>query len=245
MEPEEYRRRSLATAATTAALVRTYFEFLPNSPDDTTWARFVNTIYDQVMLGRFDAFNLAIEFYNSQRPTLEDPPEFVERTYPSTVLDKALKPARARLVGLEEFEAEERRLAADAAESITARQVVNAGRNAIEDAVRNDSAAIGWARLPSGAETCAFCMMIISRGPAYKTAGTAGRDTNARFEGDGLFKFHNNDDCLIVAVFDRDNYPGRDDYLRAQSLWNDVTGGYTGADALNALRRHLYASNAS
>jgi hypothetical protein len=236
MTPEEYRRRALAIAAATAAAVRGFFSFLPANPDDGAWQRFIDLIYPEVMRGRLATFNLSVDYYLSQRPDDAGPaPEFVERSYPASTLDKALAPPRARLVGVDELTAEEQRIAAEQAEAITAEHVMADGRENVEDAVKNDAVALGWARVPSGAETCAFCTMLVSRGPVYKTQKTAslGRETGE--------PYHPNCDCVPVPVFDRNDWPGRDAYIEAQRLWYETTGGHSGTAALNALRRHLYA----
>lgn len=46
-----------------------------------------------------------------------------------------------------------------------------------------------YARVPTGAETCAFCMMLASRGFVYESERGAG----------GISKFHGDCDCAIVA----------------------------------------------
>lgn len=49
-----------------------------------------------------------------------------------------------------------------------------------------------FARVPAGAETCNFCLMLASRGPVYWTAETAG----------AMNHYHANCDCRIVPVWD-------------------------------------------
>ena len=52
-----------------------------------------------------------------------------------------------------------------------------------------------WARIPTGDYTCPFCIVLASRGAVYHESYTAqGFD-------------HENCDCLIVPVYDPDNYP--------------------------------------
>lgn len=77
--------------------------------------------------------------------------------------------------------------------------------------------------------------MLVSRGPVYKDERAAGERLNGE-------PYHNRCDCVPVPVFSRDEWPGREDYLEAERLWRDVTSGYSGDDALNALRRHLDAA---
>ncbi len=50
-----------------------------------------------------------------------------------------------------------------------------------------------WARVPDGAETCDFCLMLASRGFVYTNMDTAG----------GNGHYHPNCDCRIVPGFDR------------------------------------------
>ena len=56
---------------------------------------------------------------------------------------------------------------------------------------------VAWARVPTGATTCAFCVMAASRGAVYKTSGTAGAD----------HKYHGDCDCQVVMVRDPGDYP--------------------------------------
>lgn len=54
---------------------------------------------------------------------------------------------------------------------------------------------VRFARVPSGAETCAFCMMLSGRGFVYHSAKTAGEQSH----------YHRGCDCKIVPGFDEDN----------------------------------------
>lgn len=55
-----------------------------------------------------------------------------------------------------------------------------------------------WIRVPTGDKTCAWCMMLASRGPVYYTEDTAGGD---EFHGTEMDRFHSYCDCEIVAAF--------------------------------------------
>lgn len=143
---------------------------------------------------------------------------------------------------------------------------------------------IGWARVATGRETCAWCLMLISRGAelnrkgnfAYREAATAGISLDdgtvlSLYEeaGGDLKKFrellvdededesfmeqwHVGCDCLVVPVFDINNWPGKDQAKDALQLWIDASleasdliesgkartnNKYT--ETLNALRRRL------
>jgi hypothetical protein len=131
------------------------------------------------------------------------------------------------------------------------KEVENGGRRTILRAVRSDPVVKGWARIATGRETCAFCLMLVSRGPVFTSAESAGLDLNDTSAAD-LFaagdkealdelttRWHPGCDCEIAPVYDRSNWPGMDAYQRASQLWGTHTKGYSGKDALNAFRRAL------
>ena len=139
------------------------------------------------------------------------------------------------------------------------KQIENAGRRTIIRAVDNDPKVIGWARVQGGEDSCAFCMMLISRGPVYNRddPSKAGLrldkvsavelwkriesgDTEAEEAyGELMKKWHPNCDCKAVPVFDRNNWTGRDAYLAAEEMWKSVTKGLSGREAFNAFRRFI------
>ena len=57
---------------------------------------------------------------------------------------------------------------------------------------KRDKAKPRYARVPSGSDTCPFCLMLASRGFVYHNAKSAG----------ALNHYHNNCDCRIVPGFD-------------------------------------------
>lgn len=91
----------------------------------------------------------------------------------------------------------------------------------------------GWARVATGRETCAWCLMLISRGPVYLAADRAGLDLDDESAvemiaaGEDVSEFmdewHPGCDCKVVPVFDLDNWPGRDAAKRAEELWAEAT----------------------
>ena len=76
--------------------------------------------------------------------------------------------------------------------------VKQAGRDTIVDNGRADRLwAPRFARIPSGSETCGFCLMLASRGPVYLTRETAGR----------FNKYHGSCDCAVVPIGPNDPLP--------------------------------------
>lgn len=67
-----------------------------------------------------------------------------------------------------------------------------AGRSIMSNGIADPSGA-RWARVPTGDETCDFCIMLASRGPVYLTAASAGADFPDHF--------HANCDCRIVPMW--------------------------------------------
>lgn len=86
------------------------------------------------------------------------------------------------------------------AEGAVERLVLNRGRDTMQQAVRRDREATAWAR-GAALGACYFCALMASRGAVYKTAGTAGRDADETFAGEGQAKYHNNCHCVIIPVF--------------------------------------------
>lgn len=109
------------------------------------------------------------------------------------------------------------------------RMVKQAARNTIDAASRRDG--VAYARVPSGAETCAFCLLLAGRGPVYGSRAAAGGDGN---------RFHGDCDCVQVPVRDPRDYPDGydpaalyDRYLAARA----TAGSDSLGDVLAAMRK--------
>lgn len=94
---------------------------------------------------------------------------------------------------------------------------------------------VAWARVLTGAEDCAFCVMLASRGAVYKSKATAERTEDNPFQ-----KYHDNCDCVAVPVYTSKAWPGKDEAESLYKLWLSATDGFKQRDAINALRRELY-----
>jgi hypothetical protein len=107
------------------------------------------------------------------------------------------------------------------------REVLNGGRDTIVNEVQRDPDASGWIRVSDG-DPCAFCAMLLSRGPVYK-------EESAGFEA------HDHCACGAEPVYRGSKWPAANQ--KYHELWNEtkrdmsVTG--TSNDALNAFRRAL------
>lgn len=91
----------------------------------------------------------------------------------------------------------------------------------------------GWARVATGRETCAWCLMLVSRGPVYEGANTAGLDlpddvaVDMIAAGEDVSEYmddwHTGCDCKVVPVFDVLDWSGREASQRAYRIWEDAT----------------------
>lgn len=92
----------------------------------------------------------------------------------------------------------------------------------------------GWARVPTGAETCGWCLMLCSRGPVYTSAYTAGLELedyqavqmyefSSEFDSDDMNEWHAGCDCKVVPVFDYADWPGKDEAEEALEMWKEAT----------------------
>ena len=103
---------------------------------------------------------------------------------------------------------------------------------------------LGWARVLTGAESCAFCAMLASRGPVYsedtvvttgkprevrprqvhyRNPGATGGHTyvsGSRREGE---KYHDHCDCIAVLVVKGVPWNGEQQYHALKDLWDDAT----------------------
>lgn len=108
---------------------------------------------------------------------------------------------------------------------------------------------VGWARVATGDETCGWCWMLVSRGPVYTDAASAGLDnpvddidaleelgtTNGSQDLKTLqvaarghmTEWHPGCDCIAVPVFDRNNWAGRDTHRRALEDWKAASSAAT------------------
>jgi hypothetical protein len=106
--------------------------------------------------------------------------------------------------------------------------VMDQGRDTIINEVKSDPEAKGWARVPHPDEsltgTCAFCLMLASRGAMYKSKASA------------TFQAHDRCHCTPEPQFSR-HYEPTATVRAAQKLWADSTKGLSGKEARLAFRR--------
>lgn len=91
-----------------------------------------------------------------------------------------------------------------------------------------------FARVPVGAETCGFCIMLASRGFVYPSRRSAGEHRH----------YHPNCDCLIVPMYGDGSIEGYDhkEYLQKyeDNVVHTQNGGVDTKRTLNAMNRAEY-----
>lgn len=118
------------------------------------------------------------------------------------------------------------------------RHVTSAGHRQIEDNVRADQLAIGWARTTKPG-SCYFCAMLASRGFVYKEDSFT--ESNAKFEGIGEQKVHDSCGCGLRPLYNpSDPLPDRTEAL--EQLWADSGANFSGSRAINEFRRRYAES---
>jgi hypothetical protein len=100
--------------------------------------------------------------------------------------------------------------------------VLNAGRETITEAVQSDTQCQGWIRVSDG-DPCAFCAMLLGRGPVYKEESVG-------------FEAHDHCACGAEPFYDGSQWPDKnresqDLYYEAQRVRED------GESVLAAMRR--------
>lgn len=183
-------------------------------------------VFPQVQENRTAAQVLGTSLYMSQR---------VEFLGEEAALEAPVEEYGVRdlVTGLASFVRPGEKFTADVeAASLVSRHVKSAARRQVVGLSLVDSERPGWARTSGGSTSCSFCLMLISRGPVYRSRESAG----------DMKRFHNRCDCVIVPVFDRDNFPGRAEWLHAERMWSESTRGKSGASALKAFRDRVSSS---
>lgn len=253
MTPEEYAASQYVITAGLAAYVQRVATFFTGpSLGPRGWLDFLRMLFPEVQKRYTQSAELGRTFYDLQRKKHQ--PELVinERLLtelPFEQFVQNMEPARKEM-----SQADSPRVAITKTALTAVREVEMAGRRQVIGAVKNDPEPVlqGWARVATGRETCAFCLMLISRGVelnhkgnfAYAEAATAGINLddetaidlfreaggdpekflkNLREDSkDNVEQWHTGCDCIAVPVFDLKDWPGRDQATRALALWIDA-----------------------
>lgn len=242
MTPEQYAASQALITAGLASYVQRFGNlFTGPALSIAEWLNLLQVLFPEVQRRYAEAAALGRDFYDSQRE-LHHPGlprnERLRSELQWKWFVKNMEPARRGM-----SQADSPTAAITKLTLATVREVEMAGRRQIIGAVKNDPdprVVQGWARVATGRETCAWCLMLISRGPEYSEAASAGialDDTTVidlwRESGFDPVKFreetkehveewHAGCDCLAFPVFDVRNWPGQQAQAEALNLWIDA-----------------------
>lgn len=110
------------------------------------------------------------------------------------------------------------------AEGVAEKLVVDQGRGTVQEAVRRDRQAVGWART-AALGACAFCKLLATRGAVYK------QDTVD-------FRSHDGCHCMALPLFRGQRFELSDKAKEWERLYREYAAGHSG-DQLRLFRRAL------
>lgn len=220
---ETYRLAQARLAARSVKAMRSLWPLLDPEQLDATFPRWVEAVANITSGQRALSAQLAAK-YLTQFKTLElgaftpAPPivlsDVVEPAQLVTSLLVTGPVALKRSVGRGALLTTALRNAEASSANAVTRHVLGGGRDTITDTITADPHALGWARATSG-HACSFCAMLASRGPVYKSEGTAG------------FQAHDGCHCAPEPVYQADApWPaGSDGYHDLWQQAKDQAGG--------------------
>lgn len=97
---------------------------------------------------------------------------------------------------------------------VTQRLVLKPGRDSVWHSASQDPVRTRVARVPSGLKTCAFCVMVASRGAVYTSLHAAG-------EGN---EYHGDCNCVPTPIRTPDDWPEGHDIEAFQRLYAEGSG---------------------
>lgn len=219
MTPDELREQQNRITAPVVAVVLSLIRKLPVAVlTAEQWAALVALLLPVVFQSREKSLALAMSYFASLHPEGQAPdvdmPDYTPRMLAKT-LDTFVA---GRVESPDTHE-----LAAVQGAAAVGRHVEQAGREYV--ALAAGASGARFARYDPYGETCAFCMLLISRGPVYLSETT------------GAFQSHPGCTCVAVPVFDEADWPGREQFERAEALYVESTAGTSGKESIRAFRR--------
>lgn len=101
------------------------------------------------------------------------------------------------------------------------------GRDTVAKNAAKDPSRAQWARVPGGRDTCAFCLLLASRGAVYGSSSAAGE----------MNKYHGKCDCVPTPVWSSDDLPeGYDPDALYDQYASVHSAGMTAKETTAALR---------
>lgn len=198
----------------------------------STLVRAYHSISSGAAASYFTAFRAAEDIPGSASPALASPPAAAMITTSLYVTgDRATRKA----LDAGQSPAAATRTAFVRTSGAVTRHILDGGRETVLGSVQNDGQALGWGRVTDG-DPCAFCLVLASRGPVYKSEETAS------------FEAHDHCSCTAEPFYRGSDWPaGARGFLNtydAAQQWGLDNGllqqGENSSSArINAVRRYL------
>jgi hypothetical protein len=162
---------------------------------------------------------LAMEWYDQLRVESGDFGSFIVSAPPTPSITPERVEAKVRYLAGQLWTPEPRTMLSGLS-TATDKYVKQYGRDTIAWNAQQEGS--GWARVPTGAKTCAFCLVQASRDAIYFSRESAGDKKGTGFGDD----FHGDCDCEVVRLGSKDDYPPGylpDDFYDMYAVGHDAT----------------------
>lgn len=233
---ETHRRGQLAVrnaAVTDVATVWRALDFESIDSITETWRTTEPALSALARAGRSASSALAADYFDEYRDASDVPGHAVPRIAPAAPADQVLTSLRvtglyAARQGIARNIPHVADLTLVRASGAVGRLALDGGRSTLLRSVAGDGRAQGWSRVTDG-KPCAFCAMVASRGPVYRS------------ESNASFRSHDHCGCSVQPMYDPDQgWPGR--AREFKTLWTESTKDLQrGEEPLQAFRRALQA----
>jgi hypothetical protein len=225
---ERFRQANAGLSKLVRDLLESFFRSLDLSrPED---ARDALLEYTPVLVAQYGdvAATLAAEFYDELRASSGAAGRFTALTAASV----AAGPVQAKVRFLAgHLWTPTPDLMLGGLQTATDKYVKQPGRDTIAKNARREG--VRWARVPSGAKTCAWCLMLASRDAVYSSKVSAGGEGN---------HYHGDCDCIPTRIGKASDYPTGylpdDHYAMYQAARNEAQSG--NINDIAAAFRRLY-----
>lgn len=257
MDLEEYgRRKQQITDSLLLSLAATLLAFLVPGITPTRWRTLIQGIYPRVKQARDEAAVLAQQFFDDNRSQFSPDGDdervdfYRDEHYPVEWLTEAVDLVYDRL---QKQDADSQAAIQDMSNRLI-KVVEDGARRTLLNGVEADRQCLGWARYDPRPPTCAFCAMMISRGPAYKSARTAGADLDDESAAElweigdydamnaMMNRWHPGCTCVVAPVYTYENYPTEQQEISAFAIYRagrELAGSGNFKEILKAMRRLL------
>jgi hypothetical protein len=259
MDVNQYARRKQSILnRMIASLVYVFRQFLTPFITPRAWVDFNRVMFRVIKQHRDEATELAREFYDDNRAAqLPDAPRhdiFKDDHYEEKWLRETMQPVYHNLIKTRNVEG-----AVQDATNRAVKVVEDGARRTILHGVDTDTSRPirGFARFDPRPPTCAFCTMMISRGPVYAhdTAGFSGsqesaaelwRDNDTDAMNQMMNRWHPGCTCIAVPVYKFSGYPTERQEEQALKIYNaarkraKAKGDVSFKAILKEMRKDLY-----